>query len=65
RILKLGFPIGLAIFFEVSTFSTGAIILSPLGETVVAAHQIAISVTSQLLMIPMSLAMALTIRVGM
>jgi len=49
RILKLGFPIGLAIFFEVSIFSTGAIILSPLGETVVAAHQIAISVTSQLL----------------
>lgn len=65
RILKLGFPIGLAIFFEVSIFSTGAIILSPLGETVVAAHQIAISVTSQLFMIPMSLAIALTIRVGM
>ncbi len=64
RILKLGFPIGLAIFFEVSIFSTGAIILSPLGETVVAAHQIAISVTSQLFMIPMSLAIALTIRVG-
>ena len=65
RILKLGFPIGLAIFFEVSIFSTGAIILSPLGETVVAAHQIAISVTSQLFMIPMSLAIALTIRVGL
>lgn len=65
RILKLGFPIGLAIFFEVSIFSSGAIILSPLGETVVAAHQIAISVTSQLFMIPMSLAIALTIRVGL
>ena len=64
RILKLGFPIGLAIFFEVSIFSTAAIVLSPLGETVIAAHQIAISVTSQLFMIPMSLALALTIRVG-
>ena len=64
RILKLGLPIGLAIFFEVSIFSTAAIILSPLGETVVAAHQIAISLTSQLFMIPMSLAIALTIRVG-
>jgi len=64
RILKLGFPIGLAIFFEVSIFSTAAIVLSPLGETIVAAHQIAISVTSQLFMIPMSLAIALTIRVG-
>ncbi|WP_122985368.1 MATE family efflux transporter, partial [Acinetobacter soli] len=37
RILKLGFPIGLAVFFEVSIFSTGAIVLSPLGDTVVAA----------------------------
>lgn len=64
RILSLGFPIGLAIFFEVSIFSTGAIVLSPLGETTVAAHQIAISVTSQLFMIPMSLAIALTIRIG-
>ena len=64
RILQLGLPIGLAIFFEVSIFSTAAIVLSPLGETLVAAHQIAISVTSQLFMIPMSLAIALTIRTG-
>lgn len=65
RILKLGFPIGLAIFFEVSIFSTAAIVISPLGETIVAAHQIAISITSQLFMIPMSLAIALTIRIGL
>lgn len=65
RILKLGLPIGLAIFFEVSIFSTAAIVISPLGETIIAAHQIAISVTSQLFMIPMSLAIALTIRTGM
>ena len=64
RILWLGFPIGLAIFFEVSIFSTAAIVLSPLEETIVAAHQVAMSVTSQLFMIPMSLAIALTIRVG-
>jgi len=63
-ILKLGLPIGLAIFFEVSIFSTGAIVLSPLGEVTVAAHQIALSITSQLFMIPMSLALALTIRTG-
>ena len=65
RILKLGLPIGLAVFFEVSIFSTGAIVLSPLGENAIAAHQVAISVTSQLFMIPLSLAIALTIRVGM
>ena len=65
RILKLGLPIGLAIFFEVSIFSTAAIVISPLGETIVAAHQIAMSITSQLFMIPMSLAIALTIRIGL
>ena len=64
RILKLGLPIGLAIFFEVSLFSTAAIVLSPLGEVTIAAHQIAISLTSILFMIPMSLAIALTIRIG-
>lgn len=65
RILTLGLPIGLAIFFEVAIFSTGALIVGPLGDTVIAAHQIAISITSQLFMIPFSLALALTIRVGL
>lgn len=51
-------------FFEVSIFSTGALVLSPLGEVFIAAHQVAISVTSVLFMIPLSLAIALTIRVG-
>lgn len=65
KILTLGLPIGLAIFFEVGIFSAGALIVGPLGDTVIAAHQIAISITSQLFMIPFSLALALTIRVGL
>ena len=64
RVVQLGLPIGLAVFFEVSIFSTGALVLSPLGEVFIAAHQVAISVTSVLFMIPLSLAIALTIRVG-
>lgn len=64
RIFKLGAPIGMAIFFEVSLFSIAAIILSPLGEVVVSAHQIALSVTSVFFMLPLALGMALTIRVG-
>ena len=64
RIFKLGAPIGMAIFFEVSLFSIAAIILSPLGEVVVSAHQIALSVPSVFFMLPLALGMALTIRVG-
>lgn len=63
-IIALGLPIGLSIFFEVSLFSTAALVLSPLGESVIAAHQVTMSITSILFMIPMSLALALTIRVG-
>lgn len=63
-ILALGIPIGLSIFFEVSIFSTAALVLSPLGEIIIAGHQVTLSITSILFMIPMSLALALTIRVG-
>jgi MATE family multidrug resistance protein len=64
RITFLGVPIGIAIFFEVTLFSFATIVLSPLGETVIAAHQVALSATTQLFMIPLSLATAVTIRMG-
>lgn len=64
HIARLGLPIGLAIFFEVSSFALVAVLISPLGATVVAGHQVALSVTSTLFMVPLSLAIALTIRTG-
>lgn len=64
KLLKLGIPIGLSIFFEASLFSLGALVISPLGELATASHQIALSVTSQLFMIPISIAMALTIMIS-
>lgn len=64
RIVALGLPIGLAIFFEVSIFSSASLVISPLGDHVIAANQIAMSITGHLFMIPLSLAIALTIRVG-
>ena len=60
----LGVPIGAAIFFEVSLFSCVAVLVSPLGELVVASHQISLSVTSLLFMVPLSLAISMTIRTG-
>lgn len=62
--LKLGLPIGITIFFEVSVFCVVAILISPLGELQVAGHQIALSVTSLLFMFPLSLAFCMTIRTG-
>lgn len=64
KLLKLGIPIGISIFFEASLFSLGALVISPLGELATASHQVALSVTSQLFMIPISVAMALTIMIS-
>ncbi|MGB0361280.1 MAG: MATE family efflux transporter [Endozoicomonas sp.] len=64
NLMQLGVPIGLAIFFEVSIFSVIALLIGKLGATVVAGHQIALNFTTMTFMIPMSLSMGVTIRVG-
>lgn len=64
KVIMVGLPIGIAIFFEASLFSLASLIISPLGEIAVASHQVAMSITSQLFMLPMSIAMALTIMVS-
>ena len=64
RIFRLGFPIAMAIFCEVTLFTVVALLLAPSGSEVVAGHQIAINFSSMVFMLPLSLGMALTIRVG-
>ena len=64
EIFKLGFPIGLGIFIELSMFSGAAIILGILGETVVASHSIAINIASLFFMVPLSIGLAAATRVG-
>ncbi|MDF1629379.1 MAG: MATE family efflux transporter [Alcanivoracaceae bacterium] len=63
-IFLLGLPVGLSIFFEVSIFAMIALLISSLGPTVVAGHQVALNFTGLLFMIPLSLAIATTVRVG-
>lgn len=64
RLFRLGFPIALAIFCEVTLFTVVALLLAPFGAEIVAGHQIAINFSSIIFMIPLSLGMAMTIRVG-
>ncbi|MGY2796331.1 multidrug resistance protein, MATE family [Ewingella americana] len=64
RLTSLGLPIGLALFFEVTLFAIVALLVSPLGIVAVASHQIALSLGSLMFVIPLSLGMATTIRVG-
>ncbi|GKT12926.1 MAG: multidrug resistance protein, MATE family [Thiomicrorhabdus sp.] len=64
-ILSLGIPNTLALLFEVSLFSMIALFVAPLGSVVLAGHQVAINFTSLAFMVPLSIAMALTVRVGL
>ncbi|NRF46227.1 MATE family efflux transporter [Pseudomonas stutzeri] len=64
RLLSVGVPIGIAVFAEASIFSVIALLIGALGATVVAGHQIALNFTSLIFMIPLSLGMAVTVRIG-
>ncbi|GHE83408.1 MATE family efflux transporter [Thalassotalea profundi] len=63
-ILVLGVPIAMSLLFEVSLFSVVAILLAPFGSEIVASHQIAINFSGLVFMVPLSIAMAVTIKVG-
>ena len=63
-ILTLGVPIALSLLFEVSLFSAVAIILAPFGSEIVASHQIALNFSGLVFMVPLSIALAVTIKVG-
>jgi multidrug resistance protein, MATE family len=64
NMLRLGAPLGLAYFAEVSAFSIIAFLVTPFGEAEVAANQIAMNVMSVVFVVPLSFGIALVTRVG-
>ncbi|MBE5251512.1 MATE family efflux transporter [Mixta sp. Marseille-Q2057] len=64
RLVTLGLPVALALFFEVTLFAVVALLVSPLGIVDVAGHQIALNFSSLMFVLPLSLGVAATIRVG-
>ncbi len=62
--LKIGIPIGIAIFCETSIFAVITLLMSEFSEATIAAYQVAINVAALIYMIPLSISMALTIVVG-
>ncbi|MEC2078106.1 MATE family efflux transporter [Metabacillus fastidiosus] len=63
-LLKIGLPIGLAIFFETSIFAAVTLFMSQYNTVTIASHQAAMNFASFLYMVPLSISMALTIVVG-
>jgi MATE family multidrug resistance protein len=62
--LKIGLPIAFTIVFEVTLFGVVALLLARFGAEVVASHQIALNFSSLMFMLPMSIGMAVAIRIG-
>lgn len=62
--LRLGIPIGLSIFCEVSIFSIAGLLMAEFGTDVIAAHQAALSFTNLFYCFPLSISMAATIVVA-
>jgi len=64
EILIGGLPVGMGNFIELSMFSGAGILLGRLGSDVIAAHGIALSIGGALFMIPLSISIAASVRVG-
>ncbi len=62
--LRLGWPIGATIIAEVGLFAASSVMMGWLGAVPLAAHGIALQIASIAFMIPLGLASAATVRVG-
>jgi MATE family multidrug resistance protein len=62
--LSMGVPAGLSIMIEVTSFTLMALFVARMGTSVAASHQIATNVAAVLYMVPLSLGIATSARVG-
>lgn len=63
--LRIGAPISLALGAEIGLFSAAALLMGRLGTAEVAGHQVALQWAALAFMVPMGLAQAATVRVGL
>ena len=64
ELLKIGVPMGVCTFFEVSSFTLMAIFVSRLGPAVISAHQIVANLTSLCYMVPLSVGIATSVLIA-
>ena len=61
----LGFPIGVTLGLEVTVFNAAVLVIGLIGRDALAAHAVAIQLASVAFMVPLGLAQAATVRVGL
>jgi MATE family multidrug resistance protein len=62
---RLGMPIGVTMIFEAGLFNCSMLVMGTFGTDFVAANQVALNVPSITFMVPLGVAMAATVRVGL
>lgn len=65
EMFRLGVPIGLTTIFEAMLFNAATVLMGLFGATMLAAHQIAITIPSLTFMVPLGVGLAATVRVGL
>jgi MATE family multidrug resistance protein len=65
EIFRIGLPIGITLIMEVGLFAAAGFLIGLIGKAELAAHQIALQCASVTFMVPLGLAQAATVRVGL
>ena len=65
EIVRIGLPIGVTLVMEVGLFAAAGFLIGLIGTAQLAAHQIALQCASVTFMVPLGLAQAATVRVGL
>ena len=65
ELFHLGMPIAMTMIFEAMLFNASALMMGTFGTESVAAHQVALNMASVTFMVPLGIAMAATVRVGL
>jgi MATE family multidrug resistance protein len=65
EIFRIGLPIGVTLVMEVGLFAAAGFLVGLIGKAELAAHQIALQCASVAFMVPLGLAQAATVRVGL
>ena len=65
EVIRLGMPIAFTIIFEAMFFNVGTMMMGYFGTDSVAAHQVALNVVALLFMVPLGVATAATVRIGL
>lgn len=65
QVASIGLPIAITLLFEVAVFAAAVFIMGLIGRDEIAAHAIALQIAAFTFMVPLGLAQAATVRVGL